>query len=260
MLAPYRRTAFTLIELLVVVAIIALLIAILLPTLKRAKERATATRCLGNMHQLALAFSTYGSQYGDTLPIMNGVGKNWWFDYYNGNYSAVDNYFPYDPTDTRQNRTIAMCPKMTGGTYGIYNLHDADSPKEPGTRIDPDTGKAFLITRLVNQPGSWLLLADNSADTDPPYSAADANTFTYGWAGFAVRGLMNNGTPYCRAAGIWMAHGTANGLFVDGHAESIDQNALLNVANWNPTFKHGVRGLAPTCTYIAENGLGVMVN
>ena len=51
--------AFTLVELLVVIAIIAILSALLLPTLGRTKESARATVCLGNLHQVGLALQMY---------------------------------------------------------------------------------------------------------------------------------------------------------------------------------------------------------
>lgn len=54
-----KTRAFTLIELLVVVAIIALLIAILLPSLGKAREQAWRTVCMSNMHQVAVAITSY---------------------------------------------------------------------------------------------------------------------------------------------------------------------------------------------------------
>src|SRR5689334_18456286 len=57
--------AFTLIELLVVVGIIAILVAMLLPTLQRARIQAQKVSCLSNMRQTILALQMYGVQYRD---------------------------------------------------------------------------------------------------------------------------------------------------------------------------------------------------
>src|SRR3954470_10955517 len=76
------RRGFTLIELLVVIAIIAILAALLLPALSRAKLKAMSAQCLSNQKQLALAWSLYCDDSNEYLPnfatVVNARGDQPW--------------------------------------------------------------------------------------------------------------------------------------------------------------------------------------
>jgi prepilin-type N-terminal cleavage/methylation domain-containing protein len=90
-----RRTGFTLIEVLVVVAIIALLVAILLPSLKQAREVAKVTACVSNLNIIGKAISAYIINEKDKFPFAPGNyaeypgGPILSSSYYGGNASAT---------------------------------------------------------------------------------------------------------------------------------------------------------------------------
>ena len=95
------KQAFTLIELLVVISIIALLIALLLPALSRARESAHATGCLNNLHQIMVATTMYSDENNDLMPVQRSHRGDSNYNH-GGRYPRGDSKmlsyarFPYD--------------------------------------------------------------------------------------------------------------------------------------------------------------------
>ena len=135
-----KSTGFTLIELLVVIAIIAILAALLLPALSKAKDRAIRAKCMSNVKQIVLSTMIYANDNNNYVPDMS-AGGYWPWDVPNQpvmqsmfRSGCTRNVF-YDPGYPDQNNDGAW----------FYGTYPADTP--PGYYV---TGYAYAWNHTAN--------------------------------------------------------------------------------------------------------------
>lgn len=219
-----REPGFTLVELLVVIGIIAALIAILLPSLGRARSAAITTACMSNTRQIAFALRMYANDYDgylvpEYIPTNIGTPANLQYSAaeWGGWPQLLKKYWgDKSPTDPGNPALFLRDPAM-GDNHPLRNNNDTHYSMNINLR---GTNMKQLFPTVTQQPWPYRKLTKFKKPSEvAAIICGGANIRTVGQANFAnptgAAGNMNNTGPHPRPLkGV-------NVCFADTHSEYV---------------------------------------
>jgi prepilin-type N-terminal cleavage/methylation domain-containing protein/prepilin-type processing-associated H-X9-DG protein len=228
--APVRlkRCGFSLVELLIVIAVIAVLIAIITPSLGMARNTARTSACLSNVRQLNMAFQNYTTEFGSKVFNYDATYPNLW----------VTKLLPYGNIDN-----VRLCPEaMTptpNGSIGTATTYWGPDPSFQGTA---QTGSYGLNGYwYATQPQVWPFwtstVPSTGIDNIPVF--ADCN-WVDGWPAESDPVPADSTTPPITGPMMQRFYlnrhnGGINVAFLDGHADRVKLEQLWSL-KWRPDW------------------------
>jgi prepilin-type N-terminal cleavage/methylation domain-containing protein/prepilin-type processing-associated H-X9-DG protein len=226
--SSFAGPGFTLIELLVVIAIIALLAALLLPVLARARQSARRIECVSHLQQLRLALGIYTTGNAGQMPSRNVSGDQWPAQLHR-NYSDLKLLrCPGDPAANVSGSATNGAADTAPRSYLINGFQDAVLEMSGGVPPPKGVPLPVLGESVMNRLADTIVFGEKASSSSRFYLVLDANADLY------LPDLEES--RHGGAEGLWNKSGGSNYAFGDGSVQWVSYGQSLCPQNlWSVT-------------------------